>query len=473
MKKLKLLNTLLLFLIFISLISGCTKTTDIYNNTLTEDNTVIITKENINKAPSTSGIKGVNNPHIWFDSQAYSALDTIKSYGFNTVRIVWQTNGSASRLKQIIDRCKSLGLKPIPELHDVTGSTSTSDLDRMVSWWINNKSYIASDVWINIANEWGPRNSTIWRDAYKNAVSRMRNAGINNVLVIDSGGWGQDDQDILNYALEVLNSDPLKNIVFSIHMYGEWNDNSKIYNFLSTCKNRGIPIIVGEFGYNYNNGNNNLGCKVDALYLMQTCRNLGIGFIAWSWTGNNSENAWLDMTSPSDWKTLTYWGKMVVYEKDPNAGNSSVLYNFEGSTQNWTGTNVVGGPWSVNEWAYNGSYSLKADVDLGTGKQFYLCIISNHNFSGKSKLKAVVRHAAWGDQGTGMQAKLYIKVGSNWKWYDGGTVNISSNTSGTVLTLNLSGISGLNDVRELGVQFLSGSGSSGRSAIYVDYLTIE
>lgn len=87
-------------------------------------------------------------------------------------------------------------------------------------------------------------------------------------------------------------------------------------------------------------------------------------------------------------------GQNGSVRKDPNAGNSSVLYNFEGSTQNWTGTNVVGGPWSVNEWAYNGSYSLKADVDLGTGKQFYLCIISNHNFSGKSKLKAVVRHAA-------------------------------------------------------------------------------
>jgi len=154
MKKPKLISTLLLLLIIVSLISGCTKTTDISNNTLPGDNPIIVTKEDIDKAPSTSGIKGVNNPHIWYDSQAYNALDTIKSYGFNTVRIVWQTNGSASRLKQIIDRCKTLGLKPIPELHDVTGSTSTSDLDRMVSWWINNKSYIASDVWINIANEW-------------------------------------------------------------------------------------------------------------------------------------------------------------------------------------------------------------------------------------------------------------------------------------------------------------------------------
>jgi len=261
-------------------------------------------------APSTAGIKGVNNPHIWYDSQAYSALDTIKSYGFNTVRIVWQTNGSGSRLKQIIDRCKALGLKPIPELHDVTGGTNPSDIDKMVNYWISIKSYIPSDVWINIANEWGPANSTTWRDTYINAVKKLRNNGISNTLVIDSGGWGQDQYDILNYALDILNADPNKNVVFSIHMYGEWNDNNKIYNFLTTCKNKGIPILVGEFGYNYNNGNNNLGCKVDASYLIQTCKSIGIGYIAWSWCGNNSENAWLDMTQ-SDWKTLTYWGNLV------------------------------------------------------------------------------------------------------------------------------------------------------------------
>ncbi|MEM2525917.1 MAG: cellulase family glycosylhydrolase [Candidatus Methanomethylicaceae archaeon] len=431
-----------------------------------------IFKREISGAPSTSGIKGVNNPHIWYDSQAYSALDTIKSYGFNTVRIVWETRGSGSRLKQIIDRCKQLGLKPIPELHDVTGSTSTSDLDRMVTWWINNKSYIASDVWINIANEWGPSNSTTWRDAYKNAVSRLRGAGINNILVIDSGGWGQDDQDILKYASEILNSDPLKNVVFSIHMYGMWNDNNKINNFLTTCKNNGIPILVGEFGYNYNNGNNNLGCKVDAVYLMKRCRELGIGFIAWSWTGNNSENAWLDMTYPSDWRTLTYWGQMVVNEKDPGSG-VTIKYNFEGSIEGWSGVNIAGGPWYTNEWAYSGSYSLKADVDLSSGKQIYLCKVANDNLSGKSRLKAVVRHATWGNQGTGMIAKLYIKVGSNWQWYDGGSVNINSSTAGTILTLNLSGISGLDYVREIGVQFIAGQNSSGRSAVYVDYVTVE
>jgi mannan endo-1,4-beta-mannosidase len=261
-------------------------------------------------AVSTSGIVGASNPHIWFDSEAYTALDAIKNNGFNTVRIVWQTSGSGSRLGQIISRCKALGLKPIPELHDITGGTGDtngSNLDRMVQYWISVKSYVPSDVWINIANEWGPANSTVWRDAYINAIKTMRNAGFSNTIVVDSGGWGQDDQDILNYGPAILAAD--SNIVLSCHFYGSWNDNNKINTFLSSCQSKGLPIMIGEFGYNYNNGSNNLSCKVDAPYVVSTCKSKGIGYIGWSWHGNNSENAWLDMTS--DWKTLNSWGNTV------------------------------------------------------------------------------------------------------------------------------------------------------------------
>jgi mannan endo-1,4-beta-mannosidase len=262
-------------------------------------------------AVSTSGILGANNPHIWYDSQAYTALDAIKSNGFNTVRIVWQTSGTGARLGEIISRCKTLGLKPIPELHDITGGTGDtngSNVDRMVQYWISIKSYIPSDVWINIANEWGPANSTVWRDAYINAIKTMRNAGMSNTIVVDSGGWGQDDQDILNYGPAIIAAD--SNVVLSIHMYGSWNDNSKINTFLTSCQSKGLPIMVGEFGYNYNNGSNNLSCKVDAPYLVSLCKSKGIGYIGWSWYGNNSENAWLDMTN-SDWKTLNSWGLIV------------------------------------------------------------------------------------------------------------------------------------------------------------------
>jgi mannan endo-1,4-beta-mannosidase len=40
--------------------------------------------------------------------------------------------------------------------------------------------------------------------------------------------------------------------------------------------------------------------------------------------------------------------------------------------------------------------------------------------------------------------------------------------------LNLSGVSNLNDIKEIGVQFTAaGSNASGASSIYVDYVTIQ
>ena len=151
--------------------------------------------------------------------------------------------------------------------------------------------------------------------------------------------------------------------------------------------------------------------------------------------------------------------------------SSSTLYNFEGSTQGWSAANVNAGPWSVNEWAANGSSSLKADVSLGN-RSYDLKLTQAHNFSGKSQLQARVRHAAWGNLGSGMSAKLYIKVGSNWAWYDGGAVTINSGST-TTLTLNLSGIANLGSVNEIGVSFSSPTNSSGTSAIYLDYVTLQ
>jgi len=273
----------------------------------------ILSPQHANAAEDSSWIRGVNVPAIWYDSQSYSALDKIKSDGFNTVRLVWQTSGSSSRLNDFLTKCDNLGLKAIVELHDATGGSTTSSLDTCVSYWTQSSilsiMYNHPKAWLNIANEWGPANSTVWRDGYKNAISKIRTAGYTGTIVIDSGGWGQDSSDILNYANDVYNSNTNKNVIFSIHMYGSWNSNSDIDSFLSNCKNKGIPIIVGEFGYNYNNGNNNLGCKVDVAHLISYCKQNKIGFIAWSWSGNDSANSWLDMTN--SWTSYTWWGQYV------------------------------------------------------------------------------------------------------------------------------------------------------------------
>ena len=264
-------------------------------------------------AESTSWIRGVNLPAIWYDSQSYNALTTIDNEGFNTVRIVWSTSGSASRLDDYLTKCDSLGLKPIVELHDATGSTSASDLTKCVDYWVSSSVLTVikkhSTTWINIANEWGPSNSTVWRDSYITAVKRLRNAGFGGAIVIDAGGWGQDANDILNYATSIMSADTKSNTIFSIHMYGSWNSTSSISSFFSSCKSKGIPLMVGEFGYNYNNGNNNLGCSVDASYLISACKSYGYGFVPWSWSGNDSSNSWLDMTS--NFGSYTTWGQFI------------------------------------------------------------------------------------------------------------------------------------------------------------------
>ena len=60
------------------------------------------------KSGSEFVIRGVNNPHAWFDSYerdyAYNALDAIAGHGFNSVRIVWETKHSASDLRRVIAR---------------------------------------------------------------------------------------------------------------------------------------------------------------------------------------------------------------------------------------------------------------------------------------------------------------------------------------------------------------------------------
>jgi mannan endo-1,4-beta-mannosidase len=151
-----------------------------------------------------------------------------------------------------------------------------------------------------------------------------------------------------------------------------------------------------------------------------------------------------------------------------------VLYNFEGSTESWTGSNLAGGPWSVTDWKTNGSYSLKADVNLGaTTKKYTLNRTAVHNLSGGyAAIKARVAHAAWGTIGSGITAKLYVKYGSSYTWVDGGAVTINS-SSATTLTLPLSSIPSLTDVREIGVEFTGASNGSGQTALYVDQITLE
>ncbi len=264
-------------------------------------------------------IAGINNPHAWFGERAYQALDDIAATNANTVRIVWQTRRSPAELERVIERCVSLKMVPMVELHDVTGNASGDRLLDMARY------YVRDDVrtvllrhqrclLINIANEWGNHHvkTSYWRESYGKAIALIRDAGITTTLVVDAPGWGQNIRPILEAGQQLIDDDPQHNILFSVHMYGSWNNPKNIVSTLTSAKDKQLPLIVGEFGYNHNDGHNNLKCKADHRLILSTCHRLGYGFMPWSWTGNNQENAWLDMVDSRDWKTPTQWGLEVI-----------------------------------------------------------------------------------------------------------------------------------------------------------------
>ncbi len=267
-------------------------------------------------------IRGMNNPHAWFGEKAYLALDNIKTTGCNTIRIVWNTRGKDADLERIIERCIALEMIPMVELHDVTGNTSGDRLADMATWYADPDRATMLQKYeryllLNIANEWGAHKTKAeyWQSSYTRCIEIMRKAGYTTTFVIDAPGWGQNMDPIVTCGQGLIDADPLHNILFSIHMYGSWNKPERIKKMLTLCHQKELPLIVGEFGYNYDDGRNNLTCKVDHTVILDVCNDLKYGYMPWSWTGNNKENRWLDLVEPNDWTTLTWWGEQVISGK--------------------------------------------------------------------------------------------------------------------------------------------------------------
>jgi hypothetical protein len=276
-------------------------------------------------------IKGVNVPLAWFVTDVNNNIAAIKTAtGSNCMRIVVTTTTADNAWQTCVQKCIDNKIIPLIELHDVTGNNTPSELNRMAQFWASKSAYltrpdIAKYILINIANEWSDWNMSAnatgtvsrvtWRDAYITAVKTMRDAGIKTTLVIDAAGYGQDNktQTILSYAKAVQASDPYHNCLFSVHMYCEWSigGNSNVSTLLPGIKNAGIPIIVGEFGWEEGNGNGGY-CNIDESLIINTANTNGIGWIAWSWKGNGGVENVLDLSNDWAGTNLTAWGKTVT-----------------------------------------------------------------------------------------------------------------------------------------------------------------
>ncbi len=290
-------------------------------------------------------MRGVNIPHAWYTSYTEASIKGAAALGANTVRIVLG-NGqkypktSYSEVENIISWCEANKVICILEVHDATGSDSTSDLNAAVNYWIELKSLLNANtdtVIVNVANEWyGSWNGSAWAEGCKSAIRSLRNAGINNMLMIDSAGWGQYPDSIKNYGKEVFNADSHSNTVFSIHMYEYAGGNaSTVKTNINNALSTGVPVVIGEFGGQHTDGD------VDEYTIMSYCEQKGVGYLGWSWKGNSGGLEYLDIANSWDGSSLSTWGNTLFYDANGISKTSSVCTVYGGSSS--SGGSSAGG----------------------------------------------------------------------------------------------------------------------------------
>ncbi|MFD6100769.1 cellulase family glycosylhydrolase [Nocardiopsis flavescens] len=274
-------------------------------------------------------IRGVSHAHTWYLQETGSFAD-IKALGANTVRVVlssgqrW-TENSAADVANVVSLCKAQRLICMLEVHDTTGygeQSGAATLDQAVDYWLRVQDVLEGEedhVLVNIGNEPYGNNESVnqgWADDTIAAVERLRGAGFEHTLVVDAPNWGQDWQGIMRRDAPLVAAAD-GNTVFSIHMYGVYQQESTVVSYLEHFSDAGLPLIVGEFGHDHSDGN------PDEDAIMEHTRRLGLGYIGWSWSGNGGGVEYLDMVEAFDPDRITPWGERIFHGPD-GIGETSV-----------------------------------------------------------------------------------------------------------------------------------------------------
>gem|GEM_PF-840140 len=263
-------------------------------------------------------MRGINHPVAWFQNDALDWLDEIASTGANSVRLVWEARlASTQVIRASIERSVELGMVPMVELHDITGSQNVNDPARMAQYYVDEMRDVLLDfepyLLVNIANEWGAFQTSdeTWVQAYRQAISVLRDAGINHTLVIDANDYGQRGNTIVTRGRELLDFDPQHNILFSTHMYQSYESPQTMLDVLRGAQMGNLPIIVGEFGFQHGNRN---GQPIPVPYqtMIAEAARIGVGYLAWSWTGNSQDVGYLDLSVDGRASQLTDWGNDII-----------------------------------------------------------------------------------------------------------------------------------------------------------------
>jgi len=257
------------------------------------------------------------------EAHSLNALkNAIQKSRANAVRLVtagrswhWnQQSATPAQKEMLVETALEASLVPMIEMHDGTcvkvcdlppidengEQRGEMGLKQIVDEWLEpaNRRMLQEHedvLLLNIANEWGDNNEA-YLSCYKDAITRLREADINNVLVIDAGGnCGQNPNSLLKYGDELFAHDPLNKLVLSIHLYGFWRTDDKSFSdwtppfsveeVFPQLADLDAPVIIGEYGWYRNDSERSFNPRK----LMEVSKAHGIGWYFWAWADGSED----------------------------------------------------------------------------------------------------------------------------------------------------------------------------------------
>jgi mannan endo-1,4-beta-mannosidase len=325
-------------------------------------------------------MRGSTHPHEWYQGETEAIAD-MSALGANTVRVVlgsgqqWGPSPAAT-VADLIEECKANKVVCVLEVHDTTGygdqyAPNAASLDQAVDYWESIKDVLVGEeeyILINIGNEaWGNDNVSGWEPATTAAVERMREIGFEHTLVVDAPNWGQDWTNTMrdgDAAQNIFDADVLGNTVFSVHMYSVYAEGQTVIDYFDAFEAKGLPLIVGEFGHD------------TPLTIEEEAQERGIGWIAWSWSGNSSVDH--DQVIDFDPNQMRPWGERVFHGANGIGATAERATIFDGGTEPTTSDEPTTSQEPTTPAEGDCTARIEVVSDWGSGWQGNVSITADH-----------------------------------------------------------------------------------------------
>ena len=273
--------------------------------------------------------RGVNLGVLPADTSLPFVMRDIAATGANAVRIPVPTFSPKERVQRYISLCKQYNLLCV--LTDVStygygdnvGAYTYSD--PWQSWagladvLKGNEDFAVIDITSAPTGNVATSNYLAFTAT---GIFILRTVGIKNQLIISGANWGQDWENTMRTNAEYLQAqDPLKNLIFSVHMYEAYNEPAVIRNYLNSYIDRNLPIIIGEFSPVRRNRPNEtrspyLSKEVDEDAIMQISQELGVGYLGWTWSGAPTNFTDLNIVTDFNPGQVTSWGNKFIHSEN-------------------------------------------------------------------------------------------------------------------------------------------------------------